>query len=114
MIKRLTVLLLLLLLPNFAEAKRVPPPRIEPLIYKGIKFIAPSERMGYVEAWDIATDRKVWEKKVYTIFINPFLEPDVQWVFIVSLGIKDGRLLVIDERGRRYNITIPKRILKYD
>jgi hypothetical protein len=110
--KRLVIFLLFLLLPAFGEAKRIAPPTVNPLIYKGVKFVAPASRMGYVEAWDIQSGKKVWEKKVYSVFINPLMEADVQWVFIASLSIENGKLLVVDERGRRYKVSIPRKILK--
>ena len=99
---------------GLVEAKRLPPLNVRPLVYKGIKFIALTriEKMGYVEARDIETNKRVWEKKVYNVIINPMLERDVQWIFISSLSIEDGKLVVVNERGRKYNIDIPKNILK--
>lgn len=96
------------------EAKRAGAPKVEPLVYKGVKFIAPNtpQRMGYVEAWDTVTNTKVWEKKVYSVFINPIMEQDVQWLFIKSLSIEDNKLMVIDEEGQVYKLDIPVNILK--
>lgn len=99
---------------QLTEAKRMPAPEVEPVIYKGVKFISPNtpQKMGYVEAWDMETNKKVWEKKVYTVFINPIMEADVQWVFISSLTIEDGKLVVVNERGKKYKVDIPENILK--
>lgn len=99
---------------QLAQAKRMPAPEVEPVIYKGIKFIAPNtpQKMGYIEAYDIKTNKKVWKKKVYRVFINPLMETDVQWIFISSLSIKDGKLVVINERDKKYKVNIPKKILK--
>lgn len=98
---------------GLVEAERMPPKNVRPMIYKGIKFIAPGMgKMGYVEARDTETNKKVWEKKVYNVIINPMLEEDVQWIFISSLSIEDGKLVVVNERGRKYNIDIPKNILE--
>ena len=82
--------------------KKIAAPKIEPLIYKGIKFMVPNtvKEMGYVQAWDVETGKKVWEKKVYSVIINPFWENDIQWVFIISLSLEDGKLLVVNEKGR--------------
>ena len=94
--------------------KKIAAPKIEPLIYKGIKFMVPNtvKEMGYVQAWDVETGKKVLEKKVYSVIINPFWENDIQWVFIISLSLEDGKLLVVNEKGREYKIGIPKAILK--
>ena len=95
-------------------AKKVTPPKIEPLIYKNIKFVVPNtvQEMGRVQAWDVEKGKKVWEKKVYSVFISPFLKDDLQWVFIISLSVKDGKLVVVNEKGSEYKIGIPKEILK--
>jgi len=112
--------LILFMFCGFVYAKRISltkkivPPKIEPLIYKGIKFVAPNtiKEMGYVQAWDVEIGKKVWEKKVYGVFINQFLEDDIQWVFIISLSVEDGKLIVVNQKGREYKIDIPKAILK--
>ena len=98
---------------GLSEAKRVPPKNVRPMVYKGIKFIAPGMgKMGYVEARDIETNKKIWEKKVYNVIYNPLLEGDVQDIFISSLSIEDGKLAVVNEKGKKYIIDIPKNILK--
>ena len=92
--------------------KKNRPSKIAPLIYKGIKFVAPNtvKEMGYVQAWDVETDKKVWEKKAYSVIKIPFFfEEDV---FIISLRVEDGKLVVGNENGREYKIDIPKAILK--
>jgi hypothetical protein len=41
---RLAVILLLtLLLPQLASAKRIPPLKIDPVIYEGIRYVAPND-----------------------------------------------------------------------
>jgi outer membrane protein assembly factor BamB len=109
----------LILLPfcSFVYAKKISfgnaSPKIAPLIYKGIKFIISNtikdNKVGYVQAWDLKTGKKVWEKKVYSVVKIPFfLEEDI---FIISLSIEDGRLVVVSSDGREYKIDIPKAIL---
>lgn len=86
------------------EAKRVPPSLIEPVIYNGVNYT--TGKMGFVEAWDINTSQKIWEKKVYSVKYNPLLETDVQDVFITSLSISDGKLVVINEKGNKYEVNV--------
>jgi len=108
-IKILAVMFLFIFLGlqcNLVEAKRLPPQEVEPVIYNGVKYTATHEKMGYVEAWDIKTGKKLWEKKVYDVKIDPHMEADVQWVFITNLSIKDGKLIVVNEKGDRYEIDI--------
>ena len=97
-----------LLLPQKAPAKRLPPAKVDPVIYEGIRYVAPNEdgRRGYIEAWNVGTDKKLRELTIFTILIDPNLEEDVQWVFIKALCIQDGGLIVPSERGKTYRVDI--------
>jgi len=105
---------LVLLAPSLALAKHVKAAKVEPVIYEGIHYVAPNDngRRGYIQAWDTKTETKLWELTVYRNFINPFLEEDVQWVFIRKLSIEDGRLKVVDERDREYGVNLKTRVVK--
>jgi hypothetical protein len=102
------ILLLTLLVPQLASAKRLPPVKVEPVIYEGIRYIAPTDdgRCGYIEAWNVATNKKLWELTLFTNPIDPNLEEDAQWVFIKTLNIQDGRLLVTSEHGKTYQLDV--------
>jgi hypothetical protein len=91
---------------NTVEAKRGPPKEVEPVIYNGIKYIAPLEKMGYVEAFNNTTGEKLREIKVYDVKIDSNMEADVQWIFITNLSIVNGKLSVINEAGVKYEIDI--------
>ena len=106
---RLAVILLLtLLLPQLASAKRIAPVKVDPVIYEGIRYVAPNDdgRRGYIEAWNVGTNEKLWELTIFTNGIDPNLEKDVQWVFIKALNIHDGRLMVTSESGRTYQVDV--------
>src|SRR6266536_3018348 len=106
---RLTLLLsAIAFLPCFALAKRSAPPRVEPAIHDSIRYVAPNDegRRAYVEAWDVETNKKLWELTVFTNRIEPRLEEDVQWVFINRLNVRDGTLLLTSERGNTYQIDL--------
>lgn len=91
---------------NMVEAKRGPPKEVEPVIYNNINYIAPHEKMGYVEAFNNTTGKKLWEIKVYDVKIDPNMETDVQWIFITNLSIVNGKLIVINEAGIKYEVDI--------
>ena len=60
---RLAVLLLLtLLVPRLASAKRTAPVNVAPVIYEGVRYVAPNNdgRRGYIGAWNVGTNKKVW------------------------------------------------------
>src|SRR4029077_4630751 len=106
---RLAVILLLtLLLPKLASAKRLPPVKVDPVIYESIRYVAPNDdgRRGYIEAWNVGTNKKLWELTLFTNPIDPNLEEDVQWVFIKMLNIQDGTLMVASESGQTYQVDV--------
>jgi hypothetical protein len=102
--------LLIALVASFALssawAKRTAAPKVDPVTHEGVKYLTPNDngRKGYVQAWDVKTNKKLWEKKVFKNWIKPFLEEDVQWVFIKSMILKDGKLIITDERNKRYSL----------
>jgi hypothetical protein len=72
------------------------------VIHQGIRYIAPNDdgRRAYIEVWDVQTNKKLWDLTIFKNPIDPNLEEDVQWVFIRTLGVRDGALLATIERGR--------------
>jgi hypothetical protein len=109
---RLTlVLCAMALLPCLAAAKRAAPPKVEPVIHENTRYVAPNDdgRRGCIEAWDVQTNRKLWNLTVFTNTIDPKLEEDVQWVFIKALSVEDGVLLVTSEHGGRYQVDLKAR-----
>jgi hypothetical protein len=97
-----------LLLPSLVLAKRVAPAKVEPVVYQGVQYIAPNDdgRRVYIEAWDVQTNKKLWDLTIYTNRIDPTLEEDVQWVFIKAMNIRDGALLVTSERDKIYRVDL--------
>ena len=100
--------LLTLLLPGLAFAKRLPPAKVDPVTHEGIRYAAPNDdgRRGYIEAWNVGTNKKLWEVTLFANPIDPKLEEDVQWVFIKELNIQGGRLLAISENGKTYQVDL--------
>src|SRR5215475_12309617 len=86
----------LMLLPFAALAKRAAPAEVEPVIYQGIRYIAPNDdgSRAYIEAWNVQTNKKLWDLTVFTNRIDPKLEEDVQCVYIKALTVVDGVLLL--------------------
>jgi hypothetical protein len=103
-----------LLLSISAQAKRIPAPIITPIIHEGIRYTVPNDRgtVAYVVAWDQATGKQLWKKTLFRKLLIPLLEPDVQWVFIKEMRLEESRLLLIDERNRRYSLDLKTRKVK--
>jgi len=101
-------LLLTLFVFQLASAKRIPPMKVEPVIYRGVRYVAPNDdgRRGYIEAWNVETNKKLWELTIFTNRIDPNLEEDVQSTFIKTLNTRDGKLVVTSERGTTYQVDV--------
>jgi hypothetical protein len=96
------------LLPSLVLAKRVAPAKVEPVVYQGVRYIAPNDdgRRAYIEARDAQTNKKLCDLTIFTNRIDPTLEEDVQWVFIKTLNIRDGVLIVTSERDQIYQVDL--------
>jgi hypothetical protein len=103
-----------LLLPSLALAKRVAPAKVEPVIYQGVRYIAPNDdgRRAYIEARDVQTNKKLWDLTIFTNRSDPTLEEDVQWVFIRALNIRDGALVVTSERHKIYRVDLKTKTVR--
>ena len=102
------ILLSMLLLPHLASAKRIAPVKVKPVVYEGIRYVAPNDdgRRGHVQGWNVTTNKKLWEMTVFNNRIDPSLEEDLQWVFIKKLNVQDGRLMVTSEHGNTHEIDL--------
>src|SRR5882672_12320864 len=97
---------LISILPFAAFAKRGEPKLVPSLVHDGVEYRAPHERMGFVEAFDRASRRQLWETRVYYVVIDPLLERDVQDIFITGLQVQGGKLLVSNEAGKSYRVDL--------
>lgn len=102
------ILSLAVLVAQLALAKRSAPVKVEPVVHQGTRYVAPNDdgRRGYIEAWNVGTNKKLWELTVFVNRIDPNLEEDVQWVFINGLSIRNGRLLVTSEDGKTHEVDV--------
>jgi hypothetical protein len=108
-----TAVIALVLTPCFALAKRTAAESVQPVVYDGVRYVAPNDdgRRGYIEAWDSKTNKKLWDLTVFTNRIDPKLEQDVQWVFVKSLDLRDGKLIVTSERGNSYEVDLNTKVI---
>jgi hypothetical protein len=105
---RYVLIFFTVLLPGLALAKRAAPAKVEPVIHQGVRYIAPNDdgRRAYIEAWDVQTNKKLWDLTVFTNRLDPQLEEDVQHVFIKTLRVRDGTLIVTSERDETYRVDL--------
>jgi hypothetical protein len=108
---RFVLILFAALLPSVALAKRAAPAEVEPIIFQGIRYIAPTGDgvRAYIEAWDVQANKKLWDLIVFTNRIDPTLEEDVQAVYIKTMRVQGASLLVTSERDKTYRVDLTSR-----
>jgi hypothetical protein len=100
-----------------AMAKRVAPPRVKPLMHKGVTYTAMGQPLGKtasgkkgfvaaVAATDSKTGKQLWRAKAYEIIYKPKLETDVQDVWIKSLQVKGRHLIVTNEKNQQFGLDL--------
>jgi len=92
-----------------ANAKRTVPRAVEPVTVHGVTYSAPATAMGFVVACDASSRRELWRQRIYRIRVDPSLERDVQDVFITSLTLRGGSLVIANEHGERYALDLSTR-----
>ena len=106
--------LVLAFIPSVSLAKRSPPPKVKPVVHDGVRYIAPNSdgENAHIQAWDAKSGKVLWQKKIFNVKVNPRLETDVQHVYIKSLKVQKGKLIIIAERNRRYSLDLKTRKVK--
>jgi hypothetical protein len=116
-----------LLLPQMAIAKRAAPNPVAPVVGGKVRYMAPDVTPKYLsiygaskcfksgnclEARDRKTSKLLWQAEVYQTKFDPNLETDVQSVYINSIEIDRGKLIVKNERGDRYSVDLKTHAVK--
>ena len=97
-----------------AEAKRLPPKEVAPVVVGGVEYKVPhfgalhgkSQNGGYVQAWDVKTRKLLWDRIVYRVRYDDSLEKDVQDDFITAIRVKGGHLFVKTERSEELDMDL--------
>lgn len=89
------------------------PKPVSPVVADGVQYSAEGDgRDQYVVAEDAASGKVLWKVKVFHNHIKPWLEEDVQWVYITDLRVAGKTLLVRDERPRCYTLDLTNKQVK--
>ena len=95
-----------------ALAKHVSPSKVEPVVKSGIRYVVPHDqgRRGYIEAWDVRTGKKLWEKTIFKrSWIPIFTIECMHFEYITSARLKDAEILLKTDDGRTFALDIAKR-----
>ena len=88
-------------------AKIAPPKPVPPVESNGVRYSADRDgKDQYVVATDTTSGRQLWKVKVFHTHIKPWIEEDVQWVFITDLKLLNNSLLVRDGKERCYAVDV--------
>jgi hypothetical protein len=90
---------------------------IDPLIANGVRFTIPNNegRRGYVEAWDVKTGKKLWQKTVYKrkYLPLPFAKAEcAHFEYITAAKFEGAEIIVTTERNRRFSLNTADRKVK--
>ena len=96
-----------------AYAKRAPAPEVPAVTYHGVNYLATYAHGGVIEAYSVKTKNMLWRKKIYDITYQPQLEKDIQDVFITQMHVKEGRLIIKDEKNHTYALNLKTHKVKY-
>ena len=88
------------------HAKRSAPKPVAPVFYKKLKITAPLSREAFVVAHDAKTGEFRWKKQIYKVRYFPFLEKDIQEIYITRLQIEGDSLIITDEKKRRFQLNL--------
>lgn len=97
---------LTLIFAPLSWGKRLLPPEVQPVRHGHVEYRAPHRQMGFIEAWDVEAGQLLWLRQIYVVKYRPDLERDVQDVFIVSLKLENGYLLLTNERSSTYRLNL--------
>ena len=102
--------------------KRVGPPRVEPVVSKGVCYEALrwgrerdlGQNGGYIIAFDEESGEESWLQKIYDVVYDGDMETDKQEVFITELTLNESgdALLIANERGVRFSMGLSDRQVK--
>lgn len=100
------------LLVPIVWAKRIPAPKVEPVTHNGIQYVAPNDdgRREYIRAFDVETGKLLKEITLKKNFISPWIQEDVQWFYITKMEVKEGHLVLTDEKNRVFKVKLLKKI----
>lgn len=97
----------LISLSNILAAKIAPLKPVPPVESKGVRYSADRNgRDQYVVAADTSTGKLLWRVRVFHTHIKPWIEEDIQWVFITELKLVNNSLFVRDGKERCYAVDI--------
>jgi hypothetical protein len=79
---------------------------VEGVIYKPFYSESFFFHNAYIVAYDCAANKMIWEKKIYSTFLNPLVEHDVQFIMIKKVQYENGILVIENEEDVKYFMNL--------
>ena len=80
--------------------------KVDGVIYKATYSESFFFHKAFIEAYDSRTNDMLWKKMIYSTFMNPLVEHDVQWVLIKKVVYENEKLIIENEDKIRYFIEL--------
>ena len=110
--KRFLFICIFLFSLSLCFAKRTPPPQVPSIIHNKYEYIADYKSgllsgKGVIIIKNIDTSEIVKTITIYKNWYNPFLEKDVQWIFIKDMKMIDNnKIRIYNEREKGFEINL--------
>ena len=98
-----------------ALAKHGAPPPIQPVVHQGVRYVVPNDKglRAYVEAWGVASGRKLWTRTIFRHWYVPCIESEcMRYEYITSMVLEIDHLRLTSERGRDYGLDLRTRTIR--
>ncbi len=101
-------------------SKRIGPDPVDPVELHGMRILVHhngqeigfEQNGGFIEAVNALTSEHLWYLTIYKTKYIKEKERDVQDVFIVKMGVRDGLLRVKEEFGRIYEVDVNQKSVR--
>ena len=104
------------------KAKRPAPPKVAPVTFEGVRYeqAARSEvnqgdqRTGFLAAYKVDSNERLWLVRVYEVKVIPHLERDVQEVYFAKMEVAPAtrEIIVENESGARFAVNVDSRAVR--
>lgn len=97
---------------TFLYAKRTPPPEVPPIFHNGCEYIADYsdglfKGKGQIIIKSLTDSKIIKSISIYSIWYKPFLEKDLQWVYIKKIELIDNNTIrIYNENDKIFDLQL--------
>jgi hypothetical protein len=105
----LSIIVLSYPMPSFAKRVHVEYPdtiTVNGVVYQPAYSESFFFHKAYIVACDPTANKMKWKKKIYSTFLNPLVEHDVQFIMIKKVQYENGILVIENENDVKYFMNL--------